>query len=124
MAVFIGIYIGLVFLISSGAILALKELSESADSKDRYKTLRKIGIDESMINKSLFIQIGIFFGFPLLLAIIHSIFGIQVANMMLESFGRDGLMKSIIMTSIFVVVIYGGYFIVTYLCSKNIIKED
>ncbi|WP_373599801.1 ABC transporter permease [Paraclostridium bifermentans] len=124
MAVFIGLYIGLVFLISSGAILALKELSESADSKDRYKTLRKIGVDESMINKSLFIQIGIFFGFPLLLAIIHSIFGIQVANMMLESFGRDGLMKSIIMTSIFVVVIYGGYFIVTYLCSKNIIKED
>ncbi|MDU6113463.1 MAG: hypothetical protein ACLT0R_08965 [Paraclostridium sordellii] len=44
--------------------------------------------------------------------------------MMLESFGRDGLMKSIIMNSIFVVVIYGGYFILTYLCSKNIIKED
>ncbi|WP_338564120.1 hypothetical protein QJR60_08300 [Paraclostridium sordellii] len=44
--------------------------------------------------------------------------------MMLESFGRDGLMKSIIMNSIFVVVIYRGYFIMTYLCSKNIIKED
>lgn len=124
MAVFIGLYIGIVFLISSGAILALKELSESADSKDIYKTLRKLGIDEGMINRSLFIQIGIFFGFPLLLGIIHSIFGVQVANMMLESFGRDGLMKSIIMTSIFIVVIYGGYFIVTYLCSKNIIKED
>lgn len=124
MAIFIGLYIGIVFLISSGAILALKELSESADSKDRYKTLRRLGIDEGMINKSLFVQIGIFFGFPLLLGIIHSIFGIQVANMMLESFGRDGLMKSIIMTSIFIVVIYGGYFIVTYLCSKNIIKED
>lgn len=124
MAVFIGLYVGIVFLISSGAILALKELSESADSKERYRTLRRIGIDEGMINKSLFIQIGIFFGFPLFLGITHSIFGIQVANMMLESFGRDGLMKSIIMTSIFVVVIYGGYFIVTYLCSKNIIKED
>ncbi|MFR3567725.1 MAG: hypothetical protein ACLTUR_06970 [Paraclostridium sordellii] len=124
MAIFIGLYIGIVFLISSGAILALKELSESADGKERYKTLRRLGIDEGMINKSLFLQIGIFFGFPLLLGIIHSIFGIQVANMMLESFGRDGLMKSIIMTSIFVVVIYGGYFIMTYLCSKNIIKED
>ena len=107
-----------------GAIPALKELSESADSKEKYKALRKLGIDEGMINKSLFVQIGIFFGFPLLLVIIHSIFGIQVANMMLESFGRDGLMKSIIMNSIFVVVIYGGYFILTYLCSKNIIKED
>ncbi|WP_270531886.1 hypothetical protein [Paraclostridium sordellii] len=43
---------------------------------------------------------------------------------MFESFGRDGLMKSIIITSICVVVIYGGYFIVTYLCIKNIKKED
>lgn len=124
MAVFIGLYIGIVFLISSGAVLALKELSESADSKERYKTLRRIGIDEKMINKSLFIQIGVFFGFPLILAIIHSIFGIQVSNMMLETFGQDKLLKSIIMTAMFLVVIYGGYFIVTYLCSKNIIKED
>lgn len=123
MAVFVGLYVGLVFLISSGAILALKELSESTDSKERYITLRRIGIDEKMINKSLFMQIAIFFGFPLLLGIIHSIFGIQVANMMLESFGRDGLIKSIVMTSIFIVAIYGGYFMVTYLCSKNIIKE-
>lgn len=123
MAVFIGLYVGLVFLISSGAILALKELSESADSKERYRILRRIGIDEKMINKSLFMQNAIFFGCPLLLGIIHSIFGIQVANMMLESFGRDGLIKSIVMTSIFIVAIYGGYFMVTYLCSKNIIKE-
>lgn len=124
MAVFIGLYIGIVFLISSAAILALKELSESTDSKQRYNTLRKIGIDENMINRSLFIQIGVFFAFPLILAIVHSIFGIQVLNMMTESYGRGNILKPIIMTAGFLIVIYGGYFAVTYLCSKNIIKED
>ena len=84
----------------------------------------KIGIDEKMINKSLFIQVSVFFGFPLVLAIIHSIFGIQVANMMVESFTKNSMIKSIVLTSLFLILIYGGYFIVTYLCSKNIIKED
>lgn len=124
MAIFIGLYVGIVFLISSAAILALKELSESADSKQRYIILRKIGMDEKMINKSLFIQIGVFFAFPLLLAIIHSIFGIQVANMMLDTFGKAKILKSILMTAGFLIVIYGGYFVITYLCSKNIIKES
>lgn len=124
MAIFIGLYVGIVFLISSAAILALKELSESADSREKYNTLRKIGLDESMINKSLFTQIGIFFAFPLILAIIHSIFGIQVSNLMLESFGRSGMLNTIIITATFLIIIYGGYFIVTYLCCKNIIKEQ
>lgn len=124
MGIFVGLYIGIVFLISSGAILALKELSDATDSKCKYITLRKIGIDEKMINKSLFIQIGIFFGFPLVLAIIHSIFGIQVANTMLETFTKNSMIKSISTTALFLILIYGGYFVVTYLCSKNIIKED
>src|SRR5699024_3247409 len=58
---FIGIYLGITFLISSAAILALKELSDSSDNKERYKVLRRIGSDEKMINKALFKQIAIFF---------------------------------------------------------------
>ncbi len=120
---FIGLYLGIIFLISSAAILALKELSESTDNKERFRMLRRLGADEKMLNKALFRQIAIFFIFPLILAIIHSIFGIIFCNYLLETFGDDELLKSIIMTAIFLVVIYGSYFIITYLCSKNIIKE-
>lgn len=123
MAVFIGLYLGIIFLISSAAILALKELSESSDNRERYNMLRKIGVDEKMINRALFRQIGIFFAFPLVLAIIHSIFGIQVCNFILQSIGGVKQLTSIIMTALFLVFIYGGYFVITYICSKNIIKE-
>ena len=58
---FIAIYLGVIFLIASSAILALKELSEHSDNRERYAILRKIGVDENMINQSLFKQIAIFF---------------------------------------------------------------
>lgn len=120
---FLGLYLGIVFLIASVAILALKELTESTDNKERYKMLRKLGADEKMVNKSLFRQIAIFFMFPLLIAIIHSIFGIKFCSYIISTFGNEQLLNSIIMTAVFIVVIYGGYFLITYLCSKNIIKE-
>lgn len=124
MVTFIGIYLGIIFLISSAAILALKELSESSDNKKRFRMLRQLGADDKMIYQALFRQIGIFFLFPLILAIIHSIFGIQFCTHILETFGNDQLLPSIVMTAIFIVIIYGGYFLITYFCSMNIIKEE
>ena len=76
-----------------------------------------------MINKSLFRQIAIFFMFPLIVAVIHSIFGITFCSYVISTFGNKHLLPSIIMTAIFIVVIYGGYFLITYFSSKNIIKE-
>ena len=123
MATFIGLYLGIIFLLSSAAILALKELSESADNKKRFKMLRKIGVDEQLINKALFRQIAIFFATPLILAVIHSYFGMKFSIFILETFGTRELMRSIIMTVVFLLVIYGSYFLITYFSSKTIIKE-
>ncbi len=119
---FLGLYIGIVFLIASGAILALKELSDSVDSIPRYEMLRKIGAEEKTINKSLFCQTGIFFLLPLALAIIHSIFGMKFAVKVLEVLGTDGIGMSIVATSIILAIIYGGYLLVTYLNSKSIVN--
>lgn len=121
---FLGLYLGIIFLISCAAILALKELSESSDNVQKFNMLRKLGVDEKMINKTLFTQIGIFFMFPLILAIIHSIFGIMFCNTILKTMGTSFNLKAVILTSSLIVFIYGGYFLVTYFCSKNIIKEN
>lgn len=120
---FIGLYLGIIFLMSSAAILALKELSENSDNQERYNMLRRIGTDESLLNKALFKQTAIFFLFPLVIAMIHSVFGIIFCNHILETFGNEQLLLSIVMTAIFITIIYGGYFLLTYFCSKNIIKE-
>ena len=123
--IFIAIYLGIIFLIASSAILALKQLTESSDNKQRYTILRKIGCDEKMINKALFRQIFIFFMMPLIIAMIHSIFGIKFILSMLEVLASpDELLPSIIVTAIIMGAIYGVYFLATYFGSKNIIKEE
>ena len=123
--VFIAIYLGIVFLIVSCAILALKQLTESSDNRQRYLILRKIGCSEFMINKTLFKQIAIYFVLPLILATIHSIFGIQFAISIFDVLAsKDQLIPSAIATTIVIGIIYIAYFLATYIGSKNIIKEE
>lgn len=120
---YLGIYLGIVFLITSGAILALQQLSEATDNIERYGLLRKIGVDKSMINKALFSQIGIYFLLPLGLAIIHSIIGLNVSNEVVSVFGAANMIPNIILASAFICVVYGVYFLATFISAKNIIKS-
>ena len=123
--IFIAIYLGIVFLIASSAILALKQLTESSDNKQRYSILRKIGCDEKMINQALFRQIFIFFMLPLAVAIVHSIFGIKfILSMFAVLASPNDLLPSVLVAAIVIGIIYGLYFLATYLGSKNIIKEE
>ena len=120
--IFVSLYLGFIFMISGAALLALKEMSDAIDNKGKYEILRKIGTSNQKINNALFKQMLVFFGFPLLLAIVHSIFGIQVCNIMLEIYNSDALLQSIIITAGMIIVIYGGYFLVSYLSCKRVIK--
>lgn len=123
MVIFIGIYIGGIFVISAAVVLSIKELSEFSDNRKRYEILRKIGVDEKLINKALFKEIAVFFLMPLVVAIIHSIFGIQFAKeTVISLFGTTGIKESMFISSIVMLVIYGGYLLITYVSSKNIIK--
>ena len=123
-ATFIAIYLGIVFLIAGAALLALKELSESADNQERYRILNKIGADKKMQNKALLWQMGIFFGMPMFLAIIHSVFGIQFAqNMLSVMYRKEDMIVPIVVTAGVLIVIYGVYFIATYFGCKRIIEE-
>ena len=119
---FLGLYIGFIFLVSCGAILALKELSESADSIPRYTMLRKLGVEEKEISRSIFRQSGIFFLLPLLLACLHSYAGMRFAKIGLDLLVTENYVKPVIFTAIVLIAIYGGYFLLTFLGSKAIVK--
>ena len=123
LVIYVGLYLGIVFLISSAAILALQQLSEASDSIDRYKSLRKIGATQKMINQTIFKQTSIYFILPLLLAIVHSIFGIIVVNDFVKVFGQSDIVGSSLMTMLILLIIYGGYFVTTYTSYKTIVKN-
>lgn len=124
MVIFIALYLGFVFIISGAAILALKEMSDAIDSRHKYEVLRRLGAGEKEQNRALLIQMGIFFGFPLILAVIHSVFGIQVCNQMtMGAFSKSDLRMTLGMTAGMIIAVYGGYFIVSYLCCRRVIHE-
>ncbi|SHH75848.1 FtsX-like permease family protein [Clostridium grantii] len=120
---FLAIYLGFVFMITCAAILALQQLSEAEDNRGRYVLLKKLGAEKSMLNKALFAQILSYFLLPLSLAIVHSIVGLSAANEVIQQFGKIDVFSSIITTAIFVVFVYGAYFTLTYIGSKNIINK-
>lgn len=121
--IYIGIYLGIIFLIASSVILALQQLSQANDNKKRYQILSKIGASKKMIDSSIFIQIGIYFLMPLILAIIHSVVGIQVVNHMVQILGKGDIFISSIFTGGVIILIYGAYFLVTYIGYKNVLKS-
>ncbi|WP_283736689.1 FtsX-like permease family protein [Clostridium perfringens] len=120
---FIGIYLGVIFLISSTAVLALQQLSEASDSIDRYKSLRRIGVSQKMINKSIFTQVSIYFGLPLVVALVHSMVAIKVVNAFLTVFNKPDIGVSSLVTALIMVIVYGGYFYATYTGYKSTVKN-
>lgn len=120
---FIGIYIGIVFLISSMAVLALQQLSEASDSIDRYKSLKRLGASGKDINKTIFIQTLVYFSLPVILAFIHSVIGIKVANDFVSVYNKPDIMRSSLITAVIFMIVYIIYFYITYSGYKNIVKN-
>ncbi|EDT85037.1 FtsX-like permease family protein [Clostridium botulinum] len=121
MMIFIAIYLGIVFLITSMAVLALQQLSEASDSIERYKALKRIGANKKMIDKTIFIQTLMYFSLPLILALIHSMVAIKIINDLISIIINTINFGSSIL--IFVIV-YLGYFYITYVGYKNIVKRN
>lgn len=121
--IYVSIYVSSIFLITSAAILALQQLSEASDNINRYRILKKMGFTDKMINRSIFIQTFIYFAAPLLLAIIHWIVAIYVVNSFVLIFGDSNIINAAMVALIFI-IIYSGYFYVTYTNYKRIIKNN
>ncbi len=123
MLIYIGLYLGIIFAISSVTVLAITELSTSSDNKERYKILKELGASNKMINKALFTQIAIIFILPLAVALFHAAVGLTEINSLIKMLANIKVGKSLLLTSIFIVLVYGGYFLATYKISKRIIKD-
>lgn len=76
-----------------------------------------------MVNQSVLFQLSIYFFMPLLLAIVHSIVGIQVVNSIVVAFGRSDLFIASLFTGGIILLIYGAYFFITYIGYKSILSK-
>ncbi len=118
---YLAIYIGVILLVSCATVLALQQLSEAADNVGRYRVLSELGAERRMINRALLAQIGVYFLFPLVVAVAHAAVALSVVNDIVALLTGYQIGTALVGTVCFVVALYGGYFLVTYLTSRSLI---
>ncbi|MBP1736963.1 MAG: hypothetical protein H6Q60_844 [Oscillospiraceae bacterium] len=123
LVLYMGLYLGMIFLLSSAAVLALQQLSQTADNIVRYQILARLGTEERMRGRAVFAQIFLAFFLPLALAVVHAAVGITAANSVIAQVGQLDTGASSVLTACFILVIYGTYFLLTFLGSRRILRE-
>lgn len=84
LTIFIGAFLGLVFLLSTGSIIFFKQLSEASDDKGRYKILKNIGVNKKEIKASIAKQMLLVFLLPLTVGIVHSLVAVSILDKVLN----------------------------------------
>ena len=120
---FLCCYIGLIFLLICAALLALKQLTETTDNIYRYGLLQKLGAKKEQINRTLLSQTVIFFAAPLAVAGIFSAVLMGKAMEIVEEFMNIHISTNLGFTVVLFLVVYGSYFLATYLSCKRMVVE-
>ena len=120
---FLCCYIGLIFLLICAALLALKQLTETTDNIYRYGLLQKLGAKKEQINRTLLSQTAIFFAAPLAVAGIFSAVLMGKAMEIVEEFMNIHISTNMVFTVVLFLVVYGSYFLATYLSCKRMVVE-
>lgn len=120
---YLAVYIGVILLVSCATVLALQQLSEAADNVSRYRVLAELGAERRMIDRALLAQVGVYFLFPLVVALCHAAVALSVVNDIVALLTGYQIGTALVGTVCFVVALYGGYFLVTYLTSRNMVSR-
>ncbi len=123
LVVFLCCYGGIVFLLICTALLALKQLTETTDNISRYGLLQKLGARPRQINRAIFTQTAVFFAIPLAVAGVYSIMFINKGKALVEEFMNLYISTNIGFTVVLFLIIYGSYFLATYLSCRQMIME-
>lgn len=111
---FLAFYVALIFVMATATLLAIQQLSDSEKYKYRYELLKKLGVDELQINRTIFRQLLFYFAIPMVLPVIISIpITLGISHIFTVAVTMEEILKNIwIMLGMFILV-YGIYFIAT-----------
>lgn len=121
-AVYLMMYVGIIFMITSAAVLALQQLSEAADNRRRYQTLKRLGVSDRMADGTLFKQVLMYFLLPMIVAICHAAVGLTVINNVIGMLGYASMGVSLAICAALLGAIYLAYFAATYISARAAIR--
>lgn len=114
---FIGSFLGLVFLAATGSIIYFKVLTEAEEDKSQYNMLHKMGVSAKEMRKSIASQVFVIFVVPLVVGLLHSVVALKAFSSLL----MIDLAKPVLLWMIAYTVIYGLYYFLTVASYNRII---
>ena len=115
---FVGIFLGLIFMVATGLIIYYKQIQEGFADRNKYQSLRKLGIGEGKIKKTIDKQVLVFFFLPLIVAGIHVGFAFKMISKIFVMLGCVN--ESIKITSFIIgFVIFALLYLIYYKLSSR-----
>ncbi|UDW02930.1 ABC transporter permease [Bacillus cereus] len=105
---FIGLFLGLVFLLATGSIIYFKQLTEASADRDRYIVLHKVGVTKQEMKKAIAKQVSFIFAIPLVIGILHSLFALKGLSNILPF---EIMIPLLISIGVYGVIYIGYYFL-------------
>ena len=84
---FIGIFLGSLFLMGTAMIIYYKQISEGYEDQGRFQIMQKVGMSRAEVKKSIRRQILMVFFIPLVMAMVHISMAFPLIRRMLLLFG-------------------------------------
>lgn len=111
---FLAFYVALIFVMATATLLAIQQLSDSEKYKYRYELLKKLGMDELEINRTIFKQLFFYFAIPMLLPFIISIpIILSISKIFTIAVTIEEIIRNIGIIYGMFILVYGIYFIAT-----------
>ena len=120
---YLAIYIGFVLVIACAAILAIQQLTDACDNARRYELHEKLGAPRPMVDGALFKQIAVYFAFPLILGIAHTLCAMRVVTDVVRVFGNFDIGATSAVAVASFLLVYGAYFAATYFGARSMTRK-
>ncbi|GBF74934.1 ABC transporter permease [Paenibacillus sp. 598K] len=106
---FVGSFLGLVFLVATGSMIFFKTLTEAEEDRATYAVLSKLGISRREMRRSIRQQVGMMFAAPLMLGLLHG----GVALLAFSNILQTDLWIPVLLWMLAYSIIYLLYYIAT-----------
>lgn len=119
---FLGLFLGVLFIMATVLIMYYKQISEGYDDKERFAIMQKVGLSKGEIKKSIKSQVLIVFFLPLVTAVIHIAFAFKVITKLLALLNLTNVGLFVICTAATIFIFALFYALVYTLTAREYYK--
>ena len=119
---FLGIVLGIVFLMATVLIIYYKQVSEGYEDQGRFEIMRKVGLSQREVKSSIRSQVLVVFFLPIAVAAVHILFDFNLVARMLTMFGVRNVMTVALCTAGALAAFLAVYAVVYLLTARTYYK--